>query len=64
MTCCPTRGSPPPAQLAAACVPFFSKMSVWEQTESERVFNLPISHVPPCNRSCVVFLYVSVLSII
>lgn len=24
----------------------FSKMSVWEQTEKERVFHLPISHVP------------------
>ena len=71
MTCChtgSTPSSPPPAQLAAVLrppsVPFLSKMSVWEQSESERVFNLPITHVPlatapVCDFSvCVCVLYV------
>lgn len=71
MTCChtgSTPSSPPPAQLAAVMcppsVPFFSKMSVWEQSESENVFNLPVSHVPlatalVCDVSvCLCVLYV------
>lgn len=39
----------PCPQLGALVLPFhqFSEMSVWEQTESERVFPVPLSHAPP-----------------